>query len=197
MAAPEEVVAGVSTIYIAEVGTDFPAIDDAEGDFAEAWSKLGTEGGLNYDDTGVTLALSETNSSFTPAAAIMPTKYWRTAQAVGFNLNLVDTSAEAFAKVMGDAEITHIAPGMGIAGEDSFSLALDTQMTPFAVLVRGPSPHDNTLNQQFEFDTAYVSVNGNAVWKNGTPVMLPVSINVAKTTADAAMTNRIQTADAS
>lgn len=197
MAAPEEVVAGSSTIYVADVGTAFPKIDDAVADFAVDWASLGTEGSLNYGDTGVTLALGETTSPFTPAGSIRPTKYWRTGQTVQFSVNLVDTSAAAFAKVMGDAAVTTVAPGTGTAGEDSFSLALDTAMTPLAVLVRGPSPHDNTMNQQFEFSTAYVSVSGNAVWKNGTPVSLPVTIMVAKATSDAVMINRIQTADAS
>jgi len=69
MAAPEEVVAAPLTIWLAPVGTAFPEIDAAPG---VGWEKLGTEGDMNYDESGVSVSHAETVNDFTPAGSTMP-----------------------------------------------------------------------------------------------------------------------------
>lgn len=194
MAAPEEVVASPLTLYLAVVGTAFPLIDDAEADFDPAWEKLGTEGSLNYEEGGVSVTQSETKTPWTPAGATMPRKYFRTAESLGLKVGLTDIGPDAYAKVMNDAEITTVVAAAGVAGEKSFGLFRGDQVNAFALLARGLSPVDNTLNLQYEFDHAFVSVNGDVVFDKGKPAFLPVAIDIARTSDTDAMTLRIQTA---
>jgi hypothetical protein len=196
MAAPEEVVASPLTIYLAVVGTAFPAIDDAEGTFGVAWEKLGVAGSNNYDDSGVSLSHAETVNDFTPAGSTMPTKRFRTAESFETKLNLVDLSPASYAKVMNDATITTVAAGVGVAGEESFSLFRGDQVNSFALLARGLSPINNDLNMQYEFSKAFVSVNGDAVFKKGVPVALPISILAVKHATTDVIICRIQSAPA-
>lgn len=195
MAAPEEVVASPLTIYIADVGTTMPKIDDTEATIlAASWTKLGVAGANNYDDTGVSLSHAETVNDFTPAGSTMPTKRFRTAESFEMKLNLVDLSPTTYAKIMNDAVVTTVAAGVGIAGESSFSLYRGDQVNSFAVLARGESPVNNTLNMQYEFSKAFLSVNGDAVFRKGVPVALPVSILAVKHDTTDVIICRIQSA---
>lgn len=188
---PMEVVASPLTLYLAPIGTAFPAINDDPADFDVAWEVLGTEGDLNYDEAGVTVAHSETVSDFTPAGSTMPRKRFRTAESIEMSLNLVDIGPDAYAKVMNDAPIT-------TTGTDaSFSLFRGDQVNAFAVLARGMSAVDNDLNMQYEMSIAFVSVNGDVVYKKGDPAMLPVTILAVRHTADDAIIYRVATADPS
>lgn len=196
MAAPEEVVASPLTLYLAVVGTTFPAIDDLPAAFDPAWKKLGTEGALNYEEGGVSVSHGETKQPWTPAAATMPRKYFRTAETLGFKLGLTDIGPEAYAMVMNDATVTTVAAVVGTAGEKSFSLYRGDQINAFALLARGLSPVDNDLNMQYEMAHAFVSVNGDVVFDKGKPAFLPVEIDIAHTSDTDEMVYRVQTAAA-
>lgn len=180
MPAPHEVVAAPLTLYLAPVGTAFPAIDETEAEFDPAWEKLGTEGDNNYDDDGVTLSHEEETEDFKPAGSTMPVKRFRTGESHMLGLNLVDIGPTAYAKVMNDAEITQVAAGSGVAGEQTFSVYRGDQVASFAVLARGMSSVDNDLNAQFEVSKAFVSVNGEVTFKKGTPAALPVEVLATK-----------------
>lgn len=195
MAAPNEVVADPLTIYLAPVGFAFPAIDEIPiGTLG--WEKLGTEGSLNYDSSGVSVSHSETVNDFVPAGSTMPTKRFRTAESFEIKLNLVDISPDVYAKVMNDATVTDVAAGSGVAGESWFSLFRGINVASFAVLARGQSSVDNDMNLQYEFSKAFVSVNGDVVWNKGTPAMLPVTILAVRASDSDVIVCRIQTADA-
>lgn len=184
MPAPHEVVASALTIYLADVGTAFPAVS---GTPSVSWTKLGTAGANNYDEDGVTVAHSEEVNDWTPVGSTMPLKRFRTAESFMISLNLVDVSPEAYALVMNDATVT-------TAGSDkSFSLYRGDQVNSFAVLARGMSSVDNDLNCQYEFSKAFVSVNGDVVWKKGDPAMLPVEILAVRHDASDVIIYRVQT----
>jgi hypothetical protein len=194
MPAPHEVVAAPLEIWLAPTGTTFPAIDAAPG---VGWALLGTEGDLNYDDDGVTISHSEEVSDFKPAGSTMPTKRFRTGEALEMKLNLVDVSPDEYAKVMNNATVTDVAASSGIAGESSFSLFRGDQVNQFAVLARGMSSVDNTLTGQYEFSKAFVSVDGDVQWKKGDPAALPVKILAVRTSDTDVLIYRVQTAPAS
>lgn len=187
MPEPSEVIATPLTIYLAPIGTAFPAIDVNPADFDAAWEVLGTNGAKNYGENGVTVAQSETTVDFTPAGSTFPSKRFRTAESNKISLDLVDVSPAAYAKVMNDAALV-------VAGTDtSFSMIRGDQVNSFAVLARGMSAVDNELNQQFEISKAFVSVNGDAVYNKGVPVRLPIEIEpIVHSDADV-ITNRVQT----
>lgn len=197
MAAPEEVLAFPLTMYLNSVGATMPLVDDDPADFDAAWEVLGTEGDLNYDDSGVVVSHGETVFDFTPAGSTMLTKRFRVGESLLTKLNLVDLSPDQYAKVMNDAQITTVAPTTGVAGEKSFSLFRGDQVASFAVLLRGVSPVDNDLNMQYEVPKAFVSVNGDATFNKGVATMLPIEMQMIRTSASDDPICRIQTHAAS
>jgi hypothetical protein len=188
MPAPHEIVATPLTIYLAPVGTAFPAVEDDPAAFDAAWELLGSEGDLNYGEDGVTVSHGETVSDFTPAGSTMPSKRFRTAEDFLISLNLVDLGPEAYAKVMNDAEIT------ATGSSKSFSLFRGDQVNAFAVLARGMSTVDNELALQYVFSKAFVSVDGNVVWNKGKPAELPVKIQAIRHSDADLIELQIQTA---
>lgn len=197
MSAPHEVVASPLTFFLADVGTDFPAIDDLEGAFDVGWEKLGTNGDKNYDSAGTTVAHSEEVFDFIPAGSTMPVKRFRVGEKFTSALNLVDIGPDAYAKVMNDAAVTTVPPGGGAAGEKHFSLRRGIQVNPFSVLARGVSPVDNDLNMQYEFSRVFVSVNGDVTYNKGVVAMLPVQMEVAYYETTDVILCRMQTTDPS
>lgn len=194
MAAPEEVLAFPLTVWLAPVGSTMPLVDAAP---TTPWEVLGVEGDLNYDDTGVIVSHGETTFDFVPAGSTMPAKRFRTAEELLTKMNLVDLSPATYAKVMNDAALTIVAASAGVAGYDSFSLFRGDQVNSFAVLLRGVSPVDNTLNMQYEVPKAFVSVNGDVTFNKGVVASLPIEIQMIRhSTADDPIC-RIQTAAAS
>jgi len=194
MAAPEEVVAAPLTIWLALVGTAFPEIDAAPG---VGWEKLGTEGDMNYDESGVSVSHAETVNDFTPAGSTMPSKRFRTGEDFLIKLNLVDLSPDVYAKVMNNATVTDTPASSGVAGKAAFSLFRGDQVNSFAVLARGLSSVDNTLNMQYRFSKAFVSVNGDITWNKGVPAMLPLEIQAIRHSSADVIDVEIQTAVAS
>jgi hypothetical protein len=191
MAAPEEILAFPLEVWLAPVGTAFPAVDAVP---AIDWEKLGTEGDLNYDESGVTVSHGEGVFDFTPAGSTMPSKRFRTSESLLTKLNLVDLSPDVYAKVMNDATVTTVAAGLAVAGEKHFSLFRGDQVNSFATLLRGVSPVDNTLAMQFEVPKAFVSVNGDVVFNKGVVAALPIEIQMIRHSAADDPICRIQTA---
>jgi len=190
MAAPEEILAYPLNVYLADVGTAFPSVAAAPGG---SWTLLGTSGDLNYDDAGVVVSHAETVFDFTPAGSTMPSKRFRTGESLLTKLNLVDLSPETYAMAMNDASVTTVAGGGGSHGEKHFDLFRGDSVASFAVLLRGPSPADNTLNMQYEIPKAFVSVNGDVTFNKGVVASLPIEIQMIRHSSADDPVCRIQT----
>lgn len=186
MAAPEQNLAFPLTLYLAPVGTPMPLIDDDPAvDFDPAWEVLGTDGDKDYDDSGVVVGQNETVFDLIPAGSTSVKKRFRTGEGNLVKLNLIDVSPDMWAKVLNDQQVTTVAPTLGQAGEKRFSLHRGDQVASFAVLARGVSAVDNTLNLQFEYPKAFVSVNGETTFNKGVATALPVEIQpIVITSAD-------------
>ena len=195
MAAPEEVLAFPLNVYLGTVGAVFPKVDAAPT--SPAWDLLGTQGDLNYGDTGVIVSHGETTFDWTPAGSTMPAKRFRTAESLLVKLDLVDLSPDVYAKVMNNATLTTVAAGAGVAGEKSFDMFRGDAVAEFAVLIRGVSPVDNTLNMQYEIPKAFVSVNGDVTFNKGVVASLPIEIQMIRHSAADDPICRIETAPAS
>jgi hypothetical protein len=160
---PYEIVATPLTVYVAPVGTPFPAIDEAEAAFNAGWFKLGTSGAKNYDDAGVTVSHEQTIETFRGAGSTLPRKGWRTEEDIVFGFKLVDVSAAQYAKILNDAAITTTAPSAGVAGQDVFDLVQGVEVGQLAVLARGVSPEDEQFAAQYQAPRCYEGSSARAV----------------------------------
>lgn len=197
MPAPHEIIAAPLTIYLAEVGTSFPEIDDSEVSFPVGWTKLGTNGARNYDDAGVDITHDEEVSDFTPAGSTMSVKRFRTGETFEATLNLVDLSPDMYALAMNNATVTDTAAGPGVPGSSLFSLFRGDQVNAFSVLLRGQSTVDNELNMDYRFTRAFVSASGSVNFNKGEPARLAVVIHAVKYQDADVIEVEIQTTEAS
>lgn len=197
MPAPHEVVAAPLTVYLAPVGTTFPALDDIEASFNPLWIKLGTSGSKNYDDAGIDITHDEEVSDFTPAGSTMSVKRFRTAETFEATLNLVDLSPDQYALIMNNATVTDTPAGVGVPGSSEFSLFRGDQVNAFSVLLRGQSSVDNELNMDYRFTRAFVSASGSVNFNKGEPARLAVVIHAVKYLDADVIEVEIQTAAAS
>lgn len=192
IAAPFEIVCAPYTVYVAPVGTAFPAVDLATP--ATPWKLSGTSGSKNYTDAGVTVTHGQTISEFTPAGSTTPRKTWRTAETLLIAYTLADVSPDQYATVLNDAAVTTVAPATGTAGDKHFELMRGVQVNTHALLVRGISSVDDSLNAQYEVPCAYESGNPAPTYSKANPAELAVEWHALELTPGVFGTLRVQTA---
>lgn len=149
-----EVVCAPYTLYLAVTGTAFPDVDTTPG---AGWTLLGTSGDKSYDEKGVTVTFDESLGTFKAAGTTGNRKVWRISEDITVGVDIADTSAATFAKLLNDATVSHHAAGVGTPGYDSVPLLKGTTVALFALLVKGISPADETLSAQFQLPIVYQS----------------------------------------
>lgn len=196
---PFEVVAHPLTVWLAPVGTAFP---DVSEDPDASWIKLGTSGDENYDEDGVTITHEQTIEEWTPAGSTGPRKAFRTEERLLVAFNLVDISADQYAKVLNDTDVTQVAAGSGTAGADEFGLSQGHTVASHALLARGVSPADEQFSAQYQVPRCYQAANPEPQYQKGTPAGLACEFAALEDLDASAETERfgklvIQTAEPS
>jgi hypothetical protein len=173
MSAPFEIVGSPLTLYLAPIGTPMPAIDDDEASFDSDWFKVGTSGDKNYsEENGVVVNHEETLNVFRGAGSTLPRKAFRTEEDFWVQVTLADLSPEQYAKVLNDRSVATTAPAAGVAGEKRFSLYKGPVVETFALLARGLSSVDDSLNAQYEVASVYPAGNKAITFTKGNPALL-------------------------
>jgi len=166
MSAPYEVVVGPYTVWLAPTGTSFPATN---GSPSGSWFKLGTSGAKNYSEKGVTVTHSQTIGTFTPAGGTAARKAFRTAEGITVDFELADLTPEQYAEILNGASV---ATAAGPPAIKTVQLEQGLSVSTFAMLVRGASPVNDTLNAQYQLPIVYQSGNPAPVYTKGSVAML-------------------------
>lgn len=152
---PEEVaelLAAPYEVWVAPVGTAFPAVTAS---VTGEWKLLGKLGAKNYSDAGVTVTTHQTLGKFTPAGGTWERKSWRTDEGLDVAFDLADLRPEQFALVLDNATVTKNTG----AKTESLSLSRGTKVHNYALLARGPSPLNEAKNAQFQVPACYQAGN--------------------------------------
>lgn len=151
---PYEVIAAPYVLWLADVGTTFPTLDEEPDD--EDWMKVGTSGDLNYDDgTGVTIQHAQTMTKWRATGDAGTRKVFRNEEDQIVRLKLVDVTLEQYALALNHNAITTVAAGAGTAGYKWIGLSRGFQVTTKALLIRGTaSPYGATYIGQYEIPVA-------------------------------------------
>jgi hypothetical protein len=167
---PYEIIAAPYTVWTAPVGTAFPTVIV---DPSASWTKVGTNGNLNYGDSeGVTVALPQTTTKFRALGDSGARKIFRTEEDLMIRLMLHDITLEQFAHALNGNSITTVASSVGVAGTKKIGLSRGFTVATYALLVRGPSPYGDDMTLQFEVPIAAQSGSPEVVFVKGTPVGL-------------------------
>jgi hypothetical protein len=148
---PYEIVAGPAKVYAAPVGTDFPAIADAEDAFGTQWIRLGqTDGGVKAAHTQTVVEL-KTDQVTAPVKAV------RSDEGLEISFSLAELTLENYAVSLNQA----VSGPQSGGGDKTVRLYRGgSQVETVALLVRGDhlSPYGD-LNLQYEVPAVYQSDN--------------------------------------
>lgn len=169
---PQELLSGYLTLWIAPVGTAVPVLDTAP---ASPWVLLGTNGAADYDPAGLTVTHNQTVQTFTPVSLTAPNAVWRTAEQLEIAVTLADTSATQYAAALNDVAVTTISASVSGVGESDVPLLMGPSVALFALLARGTSALNQTMNAQYAVPAAYQSGSPAPVYKLGAPAELALT----------------------
>lgn len=150
---PYEVIAAPYTLWFANVGTAFPALNAAPGG---GWTKVGTSGDLNYDDgAGVTIQHAQTTVKWRATGDAGCRKMFRTEEDQIVKLKLIDVTLEQYALALNHNTVTTVAAGSGTVGYKHIGLSRGFTVATKALLIRGTaSPYGADYIGQYEIPVA-------------------------------------------
>lgn len=169
---PQELVAAGLTLYIAPVGSVLPLLDVTP---TTPWALAGVNGQNDYDSSGLTLTHSQTIATWQPVGTTAPVAAWRTGEQATLSVTIADTSAPTYAIALNDVAVTTVSATTGNPGESDVPLLQGTTVNLFALLARGPSALNQSLNAQYWLPACYQSANPAPVYKLGSPAELALT----------------------
>jgi len=144
---PFEVIAGPARVWLAAVGTSFPAIGDNDAAvLALGFVELGRT------DGGVSVAHNESIELIMVDQVTGPVKALRTEETIVVSFSFVNLTLENYAKVLNNVSVTTV-----VSQERSITLYQGVTVAQFAMLVRGDSPYEDAIMQ---FELPVVSQTG-------------------------------------
>lgn len=162
------VVGGRAEVYTAAVGTTFPLVTAAPG---AGWTLLGTNGNKSIHENGVTIRTPTTINRIRPAGSTGPIKAIRTSEDVELGLTLMDMTLEQFSRALGGGQaVTDNGATRQVGLYRGFNVE------EYAVLVRFPSPYDDSADAQFQMPRAYFEAGGETTLAKGDVAGLPITI---------------------
>jgi hypothetical protein len=159
-----EVLTGVGNLYLATVGTAFPAVNEAPG---AGWTALGET------DGGVTVTPKQKIDKHRVDQRTGAVAASRSEEDLTIETSLALATLENLAKALGGA-VTDTAPGVATIGYRTLNLYRGTSVTEYALLFRGNSPY-GAYNSQFEVPRVYVDGDIGMEYTKDGKVLVPVT----------------------
>ena len=180
---PYEIIGAPLTVWIAPIGTAFPAVDAAP---AGEWLKLGTNGDRNYSADGVTVAHSKTYQKARPAGATGPVKAFLDEEDLMFRVTLWDLTLEQYAYALNNNTVTTTAAGAGTPGTKKLGLSQSVGRTAeFALIARGLSPYDENMAAQYCVPRCFDSGSAEIAYRKSVPAGLALEFTALEDLAAA------------
>lgn len=162
--APFEIVAGPLELWLAAVGTVFPAIDAAP---PVAWTKVGASGRRNYSEDGVTVNHEQTVEGFRSAGSTGKRKMFRTEEDLRITVQIADLTLEQYKYALGGNTVTNV-----VGDPRKIGLSRGREVNEFALLARGSSPYGDSMNLQYEVPRCAEVSSQEVTFEKGAPAML-------------------------
>lgn len=167
--APFEIIAAPATIWVAPVGTSFPAINVVPG---SDWVKLGKAGDKNISEDGVTISHPQSVEVFRALGSTGPRKVVRTEEDLMLSFTLLDLTLEMYRRMLNDNPITQISASSGVAGSKKLAIQRGRLVSQFALMAEGPSPYGDGWNLRFKVPIIVNVGEPEIVFQKGEPAGL-------------------------
>lgn len=162
--APFEILNGPLTLWLAPVGTVFPAIDE---DPAVAWTKVGASGARNYSEDGVTVTHDQTVEGFRSGGSTGKRKLFRTEEDQRVTVQIADMTLAQYKAALNGNSITDT-----VGNPKKIGLSRGREVTEYALLARGKSPYGDSMNMQYEIPRCGEVGSQEITFEKGAPAML-------------------------
>lgn len=168
---PYEIVGMPADIYIAAANATFPDIDATPN--PATWTKLGTNGSLNYTPDGVKAGHPQSFNIFRSLGSAAPRKVFRTEEDGKYGVTVADMTLEQFEEVLGNA-VTAVTSVAGTADLKKIGLSRGLNIATVALLIRiaGGSPYMANGNLQYEIPYAQYTGSPEVAWRRDNPALL-------------------------
>jgi hypothetical protein len=144
---PYEVIGAPLTLWVAPVGTEFPAVDVEP---AAPWVLVGKSGNKSYIKEGLMVDKPATYSKFRPAGSTAPIKNWRTEEDTILRVTLADLTPEAWSLAANGNAVETTEPSAGVPGTKKVGLYCGPEVAAYALIARGPSAEMADGVQQYQ-----------------------------------------------
>src|SRR3990167_5628479 len=109
--APFEIVVASGNVWVAPVGTAFPAIGDAPG---VDWTILGKSGDKNISEDGVSISHPQSVEVFRASGSTGPRKIVRTEEDLMVSFTLLDLTLEMYRRMLNDNATSQVTASPGV-----------------------------------------------------------------------------------
>jgi hypothetical protein len=171
-AVPLEVLAAPFTMWVAPVGTAFPAVD--EDPDSTDWTLIGKAGPLNYDEAGVNVDHAQSMAFWRSLGDAGSRKVFRSSEDLKLGLMLVDVTLEQYSFALNGNTVTATPAAAGVPGTKKIGLSRGFVVDTRAVLLRGPSPEMEDGAMQYECPRAAQTGEPKPVYTKDKPAMLAI-----------------------
>lgn len=170
--APYEIVGMPADIYLAAVGATFPDIDATPN--PATWTKLGTNGSLNYTPDGVKAGQPQSFNVWRSAGSAAPRKVFRTEEDGKYGVSVADMTLEVLTEAIGRLAPTAVTSVPGTADHKKIGLSRGLNIPTVALLIRieGGSPEMADGNTQYEIPYAQYTGSPEIVWRRDQPATI-------------------------
>lgn len=169
---PYEIVGMPADIYIAAVGATFPDIDATPN--PTDWTKLGTNGSLNYTPDGVKAGQPQSFNIWRSLGSAAPRKVFRTEEDGKYGVSVADMTLEQLTQAIGGLTPTAVVAGGGTAAYKKIGLSRGLNIATVALFIRVPggSPYIADGNLQYEIPYAQYTGSPEVTWKRDNPAII-------------------------
>lgn len=198
MGLPREIFITPFEVWYAATGTAFPAVDATPGG---SWTKIGTQGNLNYTEDGVTVSFEQDVATFMSAGSTGPVKASRMSNVIKVSFVMWDMSLEFAKFAINNNTVTDTAAVGATAGYRSIKLYQTPDVAQVALLVKGSvSAYGDSISSQFEFPIASPTGTTEMQFGKTSPAAIAIKFTVlndpsAATEADRFGTFRMEDVD--
>lgn len=166
-----EIIAAPLTIWVAPVGTAFPALIAAP---EAPWELLGKNGARSFSEAGVTISYQhQWVSPPPPAGRTASTVAMLEAEDLRLRVELLDLTLERYAIATAASELSYVPRMPDVPGTRSIGLSIGPRGAPiFALLARGPSPYLEGKIAQYELPVCQALGSPQPMFRRGQPAGL-------------------------
>jgi hypothetical protein len=179
---PYEIIGQPLSLWLAPVGTAFPAVNAAP---ASPWVLVGTSGDRSQNEEGVTVTHNQTLNKVRTGGSVGAVKVFRPEEDLMFRLTLLDVSLEQYRLAVNNNALTTVAAGSGTIGTKTMGLSRGKSVTTYALLARGISPYNPAFSAQYQVPRCYQAASPSVVFRKGQPAGIELTFEALEDLAAA------------